>query len=302
MKISVLFAFAALVLFASCDKSPMVHDPYQLIINFKFDGEAERQNNIGNAVDVAEGHAAQTPDFRELGIHYLGIFPDKFTTYSGGEALLATPTTEQGGISAIDFDREFFIDETNNQIKINLSEVTPGIYEYLRSSLAFQRYNITFNLKGADLPDGIDDDIDVDGKIASFLGYNTYIDSYDIDGQVVIVNSNKAQGYFGLESSAMINGYAFNQLSEGNSPQTTVPNPINDTSPVPAGSCVVTGKFPTALVIPAEANKDIIVDVIISTNNSFEWVDGNGNGKYEPILGEQVIDMGTRGFFPSVRE
>ena len=79
-----------------------------------------------------------------------------------------------------------------------------------------------------------------------------------------------------------------------------MPNPIDDTSPVPEGSCVVTGQFPSALVIPANASEDINIEVVISINQSFEWEDGNGNGKYEPLLGESVVDMGTRGVFPSV--
>ncbi|MDA9774518.1 hypothetical protein N9B82_06135 [Saprospiraceae bacterium] len=118
---------------------------------------------------------------------------------------------------------------------------------------------------------------------------------------VVEVNANKAQGYFGLESKVEISGFQFSEVLQGDAPQTTVPNPISDSSPVPAGSCVVTGKFPDALIIPEVATQDIEIEVVISTNKSFEWIDSNGNGKYEPILGEKVVDMGTRGFFPSVK-
>ncbi|HAP64744.1 MAG TPA: hypothetical protein DCR93_36430, partial [Cytophagales bacterium] len=76
---------------------------------------------------------------------------------------------------------------------------------------------------------------------------------------------------------------------------------IDATSPVPVGSCVVTGAFPMALVIPENPSEDINIQVVISINQSFEWQDGNDNAKYEPLLGEQVVDMGTRGVFPTVQ-
>jgi hypothetical protein len=39
----------------------------------------------------------------------------------------------------------------------------------------------------------------------------------------------------------------------------------------------------------------------MSTNQSFEWIDGNANGKWEPSKGESVVDMGLRGMIPFVQ-
>jgi hypothetical protein len=38
----------------------------------------------------------------------------------------------------------------------------------------------------------------------------------------------------------------------------------------------------------------------LSTNNSFEWNDSNGNGKWDVDPGsfENVVDMGLRGLIP----
>jgi len=69
---------------------------------------------------------------------------------------------------------------------------------------------------------------------------------------------------------------------------------------VPDGAGVVTGKFPIALTIPENPTEDINIQVIISINKSVEWEDNNSNNKYEPLLGEHVVDMGTRGVFPMV--
>jgi hypothetical protein len=53
------------------------------------------------------------------------------------------------------------------------------------------------------------------------------------------------------------------------------------------------------LVITGNETEDIYVTLSLSTNNSFEWVDTNPDGKWEPIAGEQVVDMGLRGMIPS---
>ncbi|WP_422859185.1 hypothetical protein ACOKFD_18050 [Flagellimonas sp. S174] len=278
---------------------------FMLNITFIMDTNADRLDNLGNPVDIPEGNAAQNPDFEVLGLHFIGLYPNKFTPFENGATVFSSPTTDQGGTSAIDFEHELFLTESDNTISIPLNSIASGTYEYFRSSIGFQQYKITYNLSGISnldnsWPTGINDDIDVSGTVASFLGFNTFIDSYMIEKQTVTVNGNKLQGYFGLETTGDIQGFPFNYLSEEDAPETTVPNPISDTSPVPEGSCVVTGIFLSPLIIPESPKEDVNIQMVISINNSFEWKDPNGNGKYEPLLGEQVVDMGTRGVFPTI--
>tara|TARA_R110002012_G_scaffold66614_1_gene174104 strand:- start:187676 stop:188611 length:936 start_codon:yes stop_codon:yes gene_type:complete len=307
-KTSLIFSALIGITMLSCSTDEPIENPNagpRLNITFIMDADAERLDNLGNPVSVPEGNAAQDPDFDVLGLHFIGLYPDKFTPYDEGVTVVSTATTGSGGATAIDFDSEVFFNDELNTLSVPLSFVSTGTYEYFRASIGYQKYRIVYNLEGAeteipDWPANVDDNIDVDGVVASFLGYNTYIGSYVIDKQTVSVNGNKAQGYFGLETTGEIEGFVLNQLTQGEAPQTTVPNPIDDTSPVPEGSCVVTGQFPSALVIPQNPTEDINVEIVISINQSFEWEDGNGNGKYEPLLGETVVDMGTRGVFPSV--
>ena len=95
-----------------------------------------------------------------------------------------------------------------------------------------------------------------------------------------------------------IGGLQTGQTPEGG---TTVPNPLATTSPIPAGSCVVTGNFNTPLVINGDETEDLTITMSLSTNKSFEWVDKNGNGKWDVDQGadENVVDMGLRGLQPS---
>jgi hypothetical protein len=53
------------------------------------------------------------------------------------------------------------------------------------------------------------------------------------------------------------------------------------------------------LAITGYEKKNIVVTVSLSTNSSFEWIDLNNDGKYEPAAGETVVDMGLRGLVPS---
>jgi hypothetical protein len=109
-----------------------------------------------------------------------------------------------------------------------------------------------------------------------------------------VVNGNRLQGYWGFETVGVtVDG----QAPEG---ATTVPNPIFDTSPIPAGSCLVTGQFASTLTITGNETEDIIITLSLSNNNSFGWVDLTEDGLFEPEAGETVVDMGIRGLIPKV--
>ena len=136
----------------------------------------------------------------------------------------------------------------------------------------------------------------IDATIASFIGYNTYLSSFKVKDSTVTVNANKLQGFWAVEGKVLGVGF----LSTGQAPPgaTTVPNPLFATSPIPAGSCLVTGEFLVPLVITGSETTDINVIVSLSTNKSFEWIDADGNSTYDPNNGDAVIDMGIRGMIP----
>jgi hypothetical protein len=169
-------------------------------------------------------------------------------------------------------------------LELPLSSLAPGSYQWARLSLSYQNYDVNFYYNGQAYT----------GTLASFVGYNTYLRQFKIKNETVAVNANKIQGYWGFET---INGVNVGQAAPG---ATTVPNPLFNTSPIPAGSCLVTGGFSTPLVITGNETSDVVIDMNLSVNNSFEWVDANGNGRWDVDAGnEQVVDMGLRGLFPS---
>lgn len=261
----------------------------QLIFKFKMDPTQIRLNNIGEPATVPVGHAAQSPDFNTISAHYIELAPNAFTPLGAGEILYKNAETNAGGANAIDFSKAIIVAEDEIFISIPISAIEAGDYKWLRVSLAYQNFNIVLDaeISGTNFEN-------VSATAASFVGFNTYIKKHTVKNETITVNGNKSQGYVGVETLWT--------LDEFQSPPnaTTVPNPIFNTSPIPAGSCVVTGEFETPLTITGEETEDITIIMSLSTNNSFEWEDNNGNGKYEPLLGELVVDMGLRGLIPII--
>jgi hypothetical protein len=207
------------------------------------------------------------------------MIPTALTALGGGEIVYQGPETNAGGDMAIDFDQAKVVGENEVFLSIPLDEVAAGTYEFVRVSVSYQNYNINYNALGFSLT----------GTLASFVGYNTYISELQVDQQSVTVNDDKLQGYWAFESAGT--------MTTGQAPAgaTTVPNPIFASSPIPQGSCLVTGEFETPLTLTGEETEDVTVILSVSTNQSFEWTDPDGNGQYDPLDGDIPVDMGLRG-------
>ncbi len=295
-QILTLLTVSVLVL-ASCSKDeiePRVQQPVtpqeaRLIFQFNFDSTLVRLDNFGNPSTIPAGNSAQSPRFQKMSAHYIEFAPDSTTQLGNGEIIYKGAETSIGGSPAVDFGQAIVKSENIAFFSKPLSQINPGTYKWVRVSLTYQKYDIDFLASGNQYT----------GTLASFVGFNTYITNYVINTQTVNVYANKAQGYWGFETIILSTPY----VSEGQSAGTTVPNPIASTSPIPSGSCVVTGSFPIPLTITGNETQDIIVTLNLSTNKSFEWRDINSDGLFEPSdgvnPGDTVVDMGLRGLFPT---
>lgn len=258
-----------------------------LIIKFQFDPNQARLNNLGQPTTVPAGNAAQTPIFNLISSHYVEMAPNATTQLGNGAVLYHAPETTLGGSNAINFSQAKIVSQGENFLRIPLSQVAAGSYEWMRVSLSYQNYQISVRSAG----------VDYEGTLASFVGFNTYITSFDIDNATFPVNANRAQGYWAFA----LNDYPYSTSGQAPQGSTTVVNPIESTSPIPRSSntCVVTGRFANNLVIDGTETKDVVITLSLSINNSFEWQDLNPDGKYEPTAGENVVDMGLRGLVPT---
>ncbi len=267
-------------------------DQPKLILKFRFDSTQVRLDNFGNIATMPAGHAAQSPVFNSMSSHYIEFAQNALTQLGSGFVAYRNAETTAGGDNAIDFSKSKLAGNNQEFFSINLADVTPGTYNFLRVSLAYQNYVIkyAYNYNGT-LYDNLS------GTLASFIGFNSYITSFKVRDCTVVLNANKKQGYWAFEH----HDWSLSPLT-GQTPQgaTSVPNPIAATSPIPAGSCVVTGQFSAPLSITGTETQDVIIIVSLSTNNSFEWKENGGNNLYEPAAGDTVVDMGIRGLIPTV--
>jgi len=302
MKNAYILAFAALSLgVISCKKENHVAAP-NLIFKMKFDSTQARLNNVGQPSTLADGHAAQSPVFNNMSVHYIELASNAFIALGQGSVLYKAAETTAGGSNAIDFSKSTFAANGETFFSMPLKDIPAGTYEWLRVSLAYQNADVKFKVDTTVA--GITINQDFVGTLAGFIGFNTYITSYKVKNQSLTVNGNKAQGYWGFETVLSGGGYTYPFITSGQAPAgaTTVVNPIFATSPIPQGSCVVTAAFvPGKLTITGNETNDIIIECSFSTNNSFEWIDFVQDGRWEPSKGEQVTDMGIRGMIPTIK-
>ncbi len=311
MKKLLLLTLATLCLFA-CKKdddtgNPPVTTAAKLRINFRFDANQERLDNLGNPATMPTGHAGQTPDFNSMSVHFIEFVPTEFTAYKGGAEVYqgaevsATNSNPFNFNTAIDFASAKLASDGTLFHEIPLNEVAPDTYRHLRVSVAYQNYDVKYNLLNVPFLGDVNNQ---NGTIASFLGYNTYITDVRPNTLSESVNDFKLQGFWAFETELDGTLAAYNDIYSGEAPQgaTTVVNPFPN-SGVPPGTCVVAGDFETDLVISGDETEDIEVTLSFSVNDSFEWIDSNGNGQWDFDLDnggvngaiEPVVDMGVRG-------
>ncbi len=120
------------------------------------------------------------------------------------------------------------VSENEIFLEYPLTSLAGKNFKYIRASLSYQNYDIKLREFGFDLV----------GTLASFVGYNTYIKEFTVKSKSKAINANRKQGYWAFEQE-------FIDIIDGQAPEgaTTVPNPIWSNSPIPEGSCLVTGNI-----------------------------------------------------------
>jgi hypothetical protein len=250
------------------------------------DSTQVRLNNLGQPSTIPSGNAAQHPLFNKIAAHYLEFAPSANAPLGTGLIAYHAPETTIGGATAIDFSKSIVKNPGELYLEIPLKNLQQGTYQFARLSVSYQNYDVKFFFNNMPFT----------GTLASFVGYGHYLTTFPVKNQNVTVNANKLQGFWAFES---VNGVQTGQIPAGG---ITVPNPIFASSPIPSGSCVVTGQFASPFVITGNETKDIEMVFSLSVNNSFEWQDLNSNGKWDvgPNAFEPVVDMGLRGLIPSI--
>ncbi|MFI5170817.1 MAG: hypothetical protein ACHQFW_00415 [Chitinophagales bacterium] len=293
-----IFLFTAILI--SCNKDKTAFNDIHFV--FQFEEGQERLDNFGDPSVIPAGNAAQTPLMNLLSVHYIEMTQNEFIPFKEGAILYSSVETSDGGENAIDFDSSHVSGEGVDFIKIRLDRLPAGTYNYVRASVAFQNFDVQYNVNN--IP-GFGNLSGQSGTLASFIGYRTYIRDLTIKNLTTTINENKVQGFWGFETLFTDALAPYNAIYTGQAPagSTTVVNPLDATSPIPAGSCVITGKFVDPLVITGDETSELFITMSFSINQSFEWTDLNANGEWDidattPANNEPVVDMGLRGMIP----
>lgn len=197
MKTLNLFTCLMCLLLFACsednDDNQQANNP-NLVIKLKFDPNQERLNNIGEPATIPSGNAAQSPNVNRMSANYIELAPGAFTALGDGEVIFSGDETTAGGNNAINFQNAQFAGDNETFLTMPLSDVTAGTYEWVRVSLAYQEGEIDFLLNGTDYT----------GTLGSFVGYNTYITSFDLNGETIDVNGNRLQGFWLLKPKGLL--------------------------------------------------------------------------------------------------
>jgi hypothetical protein len=306
MKTAFLFLALCALAFTACE--PTVTEPSnktKLVFKLKLDPNQARLDAFAQPSSVPSGNAAQNPVFNGMSAHKIELVPSALTPVNGGAIVYHGAETTAGGSNALDFNQAIVSEEGEVFFEIPVEDVTPGTYPHIRVSVSYQNYDIVYNVNNVPtFPSGTTDLINEKGTIVAFVGFNSYINNLMPKNMSTTVNANKLQGYWAFETNLSGQYSSANAIYTGQAQATTVVNPLSATTPTPPGSCLVTGSFDgNPLEITGNETEDIVVTLSFSTNNSFEWVDNNGNGALDIDFSagtvEAVVDMGLRGLKPS---
>lgn len=265
----------------------------KIIFKFVFDSTQVRLDNTGAIATIAPGNAAYSPKFNFISAHYIEMAQGDLTPIGGGVKLYHAPETTCGGSVAIVHCEGVLVKNNEVFFSTPITSAMAGTYKWLRVSLAYQNYDIKIKTISAGV---------IEGTIASFVGYRTYVSKYKMHGTVMTPNGgagNKDQGYWGFHTKV----FGTDVWKEGQAAATTVVNPNSANIPTPNGSCLVQGQFVsgttnTPLMITGTETSDIIITVSLSIKNSFEWTEITNDGYFQPEIGETPVDMGIRGMIP----
>ena len=307
-----IFIYSVFFILA-CDKDDNTQKETQLKFQFRFDEDQVRLDNFGEASLIPAGNAAQTPEFHALSVYYIELVPSKFTQIREGEVIYEAETqTDEGNGSfedAVIFDKAIVSDENQTFLSLDLKNIPPGDYPYLRVSIGYQNAGVRFNI--LNIPEPINGDLkNQSATLAGFIGFNTFIKDVLVGERTLSVNGDRQQGFWAFEpqldepyQSFYLNYVNASGVLSGQVPAgaVTVVNPLSQFGvELPFGSCIVTGAFEgQALHISGDETEDILLSLSFSVNQSFEWEDYNNNGEWDLDLQsgsiEPLADMGLRG-------
>ncbi len=203
-----ILCLVASLFFFSC-KETQNDSVSKLKFNFEFDETQVRLNNIGEPATIASGNAAQTPQMQTMSAHYIELLNNKWIQYGAGEVVYLGAETIAGGAKAVNFDEASITGEGELFKEFPISGIASGTYKYVRVSVTYQNGQVTYDLNNVS---GVGDMENEVGTLASFLGYNNYVSTIQVDDLDLTVNDDRLQGFWAFETDFQDTWEAYNAV------------------------------------------------------------------------------------------
>ncbi len=267
----------------------------QFILRLKFDSMQTRLNDLGQVSSPTPGTGAQSPIISGMSVNYIELMPDAGSAPGSGVVIYKTKETNCGGTQALNFCKGLVVGENEVLLSVDLNSIPAGTYPWIRISIAYQELIVQARSLSAG---------NTTATLAGFSADLTYLSKTKIQTTVLTPTlggvGNKSRGYWMYYQKVFNTAY---QL-DGQSPHITVVNP-NPMAVNTSSLSFVYGQFVNsstmnteALVIGNNETTDREVILSISTNGSFEWTELTHDGRFQPEIGENVLDFGCRGVIP----
>lgn len=243
-----------------------------------------RLDASGQNSSPASGNAGQRVSDVVIYPRYLELSPNAATALGSGQVLYQTATHDgqpETGTGATILDDITGTAQGEVAFSFSIASIARNFYQYLRVGIAYYqgRTGLRHNTGSSNL--------DMSGVVGAFTGTRVQATTITLNGTAVALNTNVSQGFWVYKGDSLAK-------IDGTATTVTAVNPIADTSTVPTGSDVITGAFTGSLDLSGSYDDDLYVMAILSTNQSFEWVDSTADGAWGGSGGESVYDFAFR--------
>ena len=72
---------------------------------------------------------------KSVSLHYIELAPDSLTALGNGQIMYKGPETTAGGTNAVNIAEAIFACPGQTFVSVNLADLAPGTYEWIRVSL-----------------------------------------------------------------------------------------------------------------------------------------------------------------------
>jgi hypothetical protein len=269
-----LFTFCCMYI-VSCNKEDdeMPEGRYGYVSNANvtivLDSNEERLDGNANPSVIPSGHGAQSPVSETLKIESIGFLTGE--SESGGNSL-------QNNYSVISVDINGSSGNVSGDFRHGSANFTA---KYLRLTLSYEKFTIESKLHG---------NVENLHFLAFMKQYYNPYESILLGNDTINMDSVLNQGKWFL----VLDNQGVDSLIDGTTTSITEPNVLHSQLPNTSdNSCTIICPIDPPITFYKGEPRNL--QIKISCNHSFEWIEHSDPAFFEPLDGDTIYDFGLRG-------